>query len=63
MGTIALLAAIAGLIWVWARGTRNDYEQMRERQQRWAQQHHDLPVELSNPDFSSGPPGGPGLGG
>lgn len=62
MGTIALLAAIAGLIWVWARGTRRDLDQLRDRQQRWAQQQHDQPVELTNPDFLTGPPG-PGVSG
>lgn len=57
MGTIALLAAIAGLIWVWVRGTYRDHAALHERQQRWAKQEHYLRVEQSNPDFVTGPPG------
>jgi len=51
---IALLAGVVGLIWVWVRGTRRDYEAMRARQQQYAKQAHDGPMDRSNPDFIPG---------
>lgn len=54
MGMIALLAGVVGLIWVWVRGTRRDYEAMVARQQQYAKQAHDGPMDRSNPDFIPG---------
>ena len=54
MGTSALLAAIVALVWTWLRGIRRDYDEMRTRQQRYAKQPRDMPMDRSNPDFIPG---------